>query len=149
MQTGEYDGSQGLEASTQIASHNNACSKFSIQVDRALYQKGHKLGLKRYCTLQNAYSQGANNKKMNAAVCPKKMSKSLAKANIDGRQVYKLEMQKSELARDYDDLKTQLSIGRAEGSLTELNKIKREKTKIDRERRSIEREIDKLSTKYE
>ena len=54
---GKTDGMEGKKA-TRIADYQKSCSKFGIQVNDTQYLKGHKEGLKYFCTYENGLRKG-------------------------------------------------------------------------------------------
>ncbi len=57
---GEKDGANGWPA-TRLADHYDACAKYGIRPDVALYQQGYQRGLVRYCVPPSGFSEGRNN----------------------------------------------------------------------------------------
>ncbi len=86
---GYNDGVAGYH-SERLASHAKACAKASIAPDYQAWERGRQLGLKQYCTTNNAYNLGRRGRKLNN-ICPIAMVNTLQNANQRGLDYYALE----------------------------------------------------------
>ena len=88
---GYNDGVAGYH-SDRLASHTKACAKASIAPDYQAWERGRKLGLQQYCTVNNAYNIGRRGRPLNT-VCPIAMAHTLQTANQKGLDYYALDSQ--------------------------------------------------------
>jgi len=91
---GYNDGVAGYSAN-RLAAHSKACAKADVAVDFESWERGRQLGLEKYCTVSNAYNIGLRGLELNS-VCPAKISRTLQKANQQGREYYRLKKQLSD-----------------------------------------------------
>lgn len=92
---GYNDGVAGY-SSERLAAHSKACAKVNVAPDYQAWERGRKLGLQQYCTVNNAYNIGLQGRDLNN-VCPTSTVNSLREANRQGRQYYTLS---SEITKD-------------------------------------------------
>jgi len=88
---GYNDGVAGYH-SDRLASHTKACAKASVAPDYQAWERGRKLGLQQYCTINNAYNIGRRGRHLNN-VCPITMANTLQVANQKGLDYYALDSQ--------------------------------------------------------
>ncbi|MDN3448006.1 DUF2799 domain-containing protein [Psychrobacter sp. APC 3281] len=88
---GYNDGVAGYH-SDRLASHTKACAKASVAPDYQAWERGRKLGLQQYCTINNAYNIGRRGRQLNN-VCPITMANTLQTANQKGLDYYALDSQ--------------------------------------------------------
>lgn len=88
---GYNDGVAGYH-SDRLASHTKACAKASVAPDYQAWERGRKLGLQQYCTINNAYNIGRRGSQLNN-VCPITMANTLQVANQKGLDYYTLDSQ--------------------------------------------------------
>jgi len=88
---GYNDGVAGYH-SDRLASHTKACAKASVAPDYQAWERGRKLGLQQYCTINNAYNIGRRGRQLNN-VCPITMANTLQSANQKGLDYYALDSQ--------------------------------------------------------
>ena len=88
---GYNDGVAGYH-SDRLASHTKACAKASVAPDYQAWERGRKLGLQQYCTINNAYNIGRRGRQLNN-VCPITMANTLQSANQKGLDYYTLDSQ--------------------------------------------------------
>ncbi len=88
---GYNDGVAGYH-SDRLASHTKACAKASVAPDYQAWERGRKLGLQQYCTINNAYNIGRRGSQLNN-VCPITMANTLQTANQKGLDYYALNSQ--------------------------------------------------------
>ncbi|WP_394124788.1 DUF2799 domain-containing protein [Psychrobacter nivimaris] len=88
---GYNDGVAGYH-SDRLASHTKACAKASVAPDYQAWERGRKLGLQQYCTINNAYNIGRRGRQLNN-VCPIAMANTLQTANQKGLDYYALDSQ--------------------------------------------------------
>ncbi len=101
---GYNDGVSGY-SSERLASHAKACAKASVAPDYLAWERGRKLGLKQYCTTNNAYNIGRRGRKLNN-VCPTAAVNDLHLANQRGLAYYDLDSQLDKdkrLIEEYQD----------------------------------------------
>lgn len=88
---GYNDGVAGYQ-SERLASHTKACAKASVAPDYLAWERGRELGLKQYCTTNNAYNVGRRGRQLNN-VCPIALANTLQIANQKGLDYYALNSQ--------------------------------------------------------
>lgn len=88
---GYNDGVAGY-SSERLAAHSKACAKASVAPDYQAWEHGRQLGLKQYCTTNNAYNSGRGGRKLNN-VCPIAIVNTLQTANQRGLDYYALDRQ--------------------------------------------------------
>lgn len=88
---GYNDGVAGYQ-SERLASHTKACAKASVAPDYMAWERGRELGLKQYCTTNNAYNVGRRGRQLNN-VCPIALANTLQIANQKGLDYYALNSQ--------------------------------------------------------
>ncbi len=88
---GYNDGVAGYPSS-RLAAHSKACAKAGIAADFQAWERGRQLGLKQYCTVNNAYNIGRRGVELNS-VCPVNSMTTLQQANQQGREYYNLNKQ--------------------------------------------------------
>ncbi|MBV1908510.1 MAG: DUF2799 domain-containing protein [Kangiellaceae bacterium] len=84
---GLEDGSKGRNTS-YIGEHREACSEYRIAPDLTSYIKGHKQGLKQFCTQQNGYQQGVKGA-TNNQVCTGSSVRDFNRGHQDGLRIYR------------------------------------------------------------
>lgn len=84
---GVQDGTYGHNAQ-RILSHQKTCPTASDLPNRALWEEGRQLGLKSYCTKENAYEMGRRGYEL-TGVCDQNLEE-LHRANIMGLEQYGL-----------------------------------------------------------
>ena len=85
---GYNDGVAGYY-SDRLAAHAKACAKVGTAPDYQAWERGRVLGLKQYCTVDNAYNIGKRGKTINS-VCPAEAASQLQRGNQQGLTLYKL-----------------------------------------------------------
>ena len=85
---GYNDGVAGYY-SNRLAAHAKACAKVGTAPDYQTWERGRVLGLKQYCTVDNAYNIGKRGKTINS-VCPAEAASQLQRGNQQGLTLYKL-----------------------------------------------------------
>lgn len=88
---GYNDGVAGYYAD-RLASHAKACAKANVAPDSQAWERGRMLGLKQYCTVNNAYNIGRRGRALNS-VCPAAMTSTLQQVHQQGREYYTLNTQ--------------------------------------------------------
>jgi hypothetical protein len=88
---GYNDGVAGYPPS-RLAAHSKACAKANVAADYESWERGRQLGLKQYCTVNNAYNIGRRGLELNR-VCPASSTMRLQQANQQGREYYRLNKQ--------------------------------------------------------
>ena len=102
---GYNDGVAGYH-SDRLASHTKACAKASVAPDYQAWERGRKLGLQQYCTINNAYNIGRRARQLNN-VCPIAMANTLQVANQKGLDYYALDSQLDKDNRLLDTYQTE------------------------------------------
>ena len=64
------------------------CAKTSVAPNYLVWERGHQLGLKQYCTTNNAYNIGRLGRQLNN-VCPLTLANTVQTANQKGLDYYK------------------------------------------------------------
>ncbi len=103
-QVGLRDGSSGYSVE-RLASHENACRKYDLSSDKTAYFRGHKEGIRRFCTADNGYDAGIDQRAYNY-VCPPELERPFLREYAKGLtdRVYQL---------DYDYREVQERLERA------------------------------------
>lgn len=83
---------------------NLQCSDYGIKANKKLYNKGRKLGLKKYCTYKNGEKLGRNQHAYKN-ICPKNLEKAFLKGYSIGELHYKLEQKEEEILHLKNKLK--------------------------------------------
>lgn len=96
---GEADGRAGY-STARYSEHNEACVKHGISVDRTLYNQGHAVGLRHYCTPDNAARVGLAGSSYNN-VCTGEMGISFLRIYREANDVHSID-------RDIDSLQNQI-----------------------------------------
>lgn len=104
---GYNDGVAGYD-SNRLAAHTKACAKASIAPDYLAWERGRTLGLKKYCTVNNAYNLGKRGRQLNH-VCPIASAPLLQQANQQGHDYYTLDRQLNTDKRLLKSYQTELS----------------------------------------
>lgn len=86
---GQADGAAGLPL-TRLAEHSEACTKHGFRVDEGLYKAGRDLGLRAYCTTDNAAQVGLAGKTYHN-VCQGEMGVSFARIHREANDVYSVD----------------------------------------------------------
>lgn len=76
----------------RLASHTKACAKVGVTPDYEAWERGRTLGLKKYCTVSNAYNIGRRGQSLNN-VCPADSVNNLQMVNQQGLDYYTLSQQ--------------------------------------------------------
>lgn len=80
------DGSLGWPVS-RLDEHRRACSRVDVVPDIEQYRLGHGEGVREYCTVPRAYSEGSRGATYQG-VCPADMDQSFRRAYNDGLALY-------------------------------------------------------------
>jgi len=83
---GLEDGSDGRNSS-YVGKHRKACSTYGITPDLNAYLRGHKAGLKQFCTEQNGYDQALRGQR-NGNVCPAGLATAFNRGYKTGYRFY-------------------------------------------------------------
>ncbi|MEL7462258.1 MAG: DUF2799 domain-containing protein [Pseudomonadota bacterium] len=94
---GVADGERGRTAG-HLAEHGEACGGFDITPDRAAWEAGRQQGLRTYCTVEVAYSEGRRSRTL-SPVCPAAEVDRLQLANETGRSYRRIELEIERLER--------------------------------------------------
>jgi hypothetical protein len=103
---GFEDGSFGKNES-HISQHRKECAEHNITPNLTAYRQGHFDGSKRFCTANNGFSQGQQDKDYNRS-CPQQFEVAFLNGFTDGQTLYRLkkilEQQASKLEDTYQNL---------------------------------------------
>lgn len=88
---GFNDGING-RTSEQLSTYNKTCAKAGIAPNYQAWELGYQLGLKRYCTKDNAYRIGRQGRQL-STTCAVEITPELMQVNLDGRRYYGLNKQ--------------------------------------------------------
>jgi len=83
---GFNDAIAGLKAQPQFNAHTQACTRFKIAPDVAVYNTGYKKGLTQFCTKPNGYKYGLDGKQY-YGVCPSSTSPQFLTGYLSGLRV--------------------------------------------------------------
>lgn len=97
---GISDGSYGYYP-TRFQSYVNECQAVGVQPNREMWERGYQEGLKRYCSAENAYSDGVAGLKL-SNVCPAHLQAELAYYHARGQRAGEL---KQELEENRKEIK--------------------------------------------
>jgi hypothetical protein len=92
---GQADGAAGYPLS-RLAEHSEACTKHGYRVDEGLYKAGRDLGLRAYCTTDNAAKVGLQGKSYHN-VCQGEIGLSFARIHREANDVYSIDQDISEI----------------------------------------------------
>lgn len=104
---GFRDGAAG-RAPAYLANHQDACAQYGIAPDSALYTAGRTEGLRRYCQLANAETEGLAGRRYNG-VCPGEVGVSFARVHAAALEIHAREAQIDSLDADISRLIRQLA----------------------------------------
>jgi len=138
---GYNDGVAGYPPS-RLAAHSKACAKANVAADYESWERGRQLGLKQYCTVNNAYNIGRRGLELNR-VCPASSTKRLQQANQQGREYYRLNKQLNDdraLLEEYEADYTKLRAGQML-DFEDEKEARRYLLSLPAELRRLEREI--------
>jgi len=113
---GIEDGSRG-KALANLGRHRSACSEHDVKPDLAAYKRGHREGLRRYCTEIKGFELGKDGSKYNG-VCPAELEQTFLDGYYMGKQLYGL---KVVISGHESDIKS------AKAKLKNLNKLIKQK----------------------
>lgn len=85
---GLEDGSRG-KPSSYIGNHRQACAEHNVSPDLSAYLRGHKQGLRQYCTYDNGLKAGMNGAK-NANVCTGSLKPEYTRGYRQGMRLYRV-----------------------------------------------------------
>ena len=100
-EVGYNDAAEGY-AMSRSAEHREACADTGVSVDFELYRNGYSLGLPYYCTRETAF-ETADHGGAFATQCTRETFPDYALGYSEGREVYALKSQRSELQAAIDD----------------------------------------------
>jgi hypothetical protein len=103
---GLEDGARGRPVS-YIGLHREACAEHGVKPDLVLYQRGHREGLKQFCTADNGFRQGRAGRSYNN-VCPADLNGQFLAGYETGRQLHALSTDISRMHNDVHDMRTEL-----------------------------------------
>ncbi|MCG8316715.1 MAG: DUF2799 domain-containing protein [Pseudomonadales bacterium] len=92
---GFEDGSRGY-TSQRISSHRESCAEHGVSPNMDRYLLGHRAGLKNYCTHSNGLKLGKRGSQYNQ-VCPKDLEGQFIAGYRQGKKIYSVSSQLSEL----------------------------------------------------
>ena len=103
---GLEDGARGHPLS-YIGNHRKACAEYGIKPDLALYERGHAIGLKQFCTADNGFSLGRAGRAYNN-VCPPALSGQFLAGYETGRELRALSTDIGRMQNDVQTMQTEL-----------------------------------------
>ncbi|MBF0377614.1 MAG: DUF2799 domain-containing protein [Desulfamplus sp.] len=83
---GFKDGSKG-RLNSYLENHRNACAKYNITPNLQAYLRGHKNGVKEFCTEYNGFEEGKRGWSYNG-VCPSELSGDFLKGYYVGQKFH-------------------------------------------------------------
>jgi hypothetical protein len=98
---GSTDGAAG-RAQNYVSRHQEACSKFGIQVDFTAWNAGWAEGIRTYCTPQNGLDVGSNGRSY-ANSCPADVAIGFREGYDIGRRVYSARNERNRIQRELDE----------------------------------------------
>jgi hypothetical protein len=111
---GYEDGVRGA-GGDRIGNHRKACAKHGMTPDLQAYRTGREAGLREFCQPENGYNLGVRGASY-AGVCPADLDVDFFAAYTDGKRLYKLRSQVSQVEtqirskeRRLDDIEDELT----------------------------------------
>ncbi len=150
---GYNDGVAGY-SSDRLTSHAKACAKASIAPDYQAWERGRQIGLKQYCTVDNAYNVGLRGNTLNN-VCPVAIANTLRQRHQQGLEIYTLTKQLEESEKllekyqsEYDKLRNgeMLDFATEKEARAYLLSLPLESQKIRHQMNTAERKLALLET---
>lgn len=92
---GQTDGSNGAEAG-RVAEHREACAKHGVRVDLDQYNRGRTAGLGSFCQANSGFARGRQGY-VYKGICPSDLEPNFIDGYQEGREIYRLEQQISQL----------------------------------------------------
>ncbi|WFP50191.1 DUF2799 domain-containing protein [Methylomonas sp. EFPC3] len=122
----------GGEPGARLADHADACREHGIVVDQAAYFAGRDQGLRDYCRLDNAFTEGLNGRGYQH-VCPPAIDSQFARYNAAAYAVYEDRNELDQLQSDLSDKESRLR----DSKLTD-----KERDRLRSELRDLDRHYD-------
>ena len=134
---GVADGVEGRPMS-YLSSHMDACSEYGISIDQALYEDGRAEGLRAYCRLDVAASEGLDGERY-YGVCEGDLGVAFARVHGAAEDIYDLEAELNSIESDIDGLETRI----LRGGLTpeQIAELERDIRSLERDYNSVRRQI--------
>lgn len=141
---GVSDGKQGRSAE-RFSAINRQCQRHDITPSQTLWEKGRQVGLKSYCTPENAFELGLDGRSIRAT-CPPELRAELKRANERGLEIYKVKSELEELRDEISELRELLE--RTEPDTPEYEATKTKIRRLDFDLWRMENRLDRLLRKY-
>jgi hypothetical protein len=116
---GFEDGSFGKQES-HISQHRKECAEHGVTPDLTAYRKGHFAGSKRFCTANNGFSRGRQDKDYSRS-CPEQFEAAFLVGFRDGQTLYGLKKVLNQRAGDLEG--TYKDIDWLEHAITEKSEL--------------------------
>ena len=107
---GYEDGVRGASGSA-IANHRKACAKAGVAPDRVAYERGRASGLESYCRPANGYQVGQSGHGY-SGVCPADIEGAFLDAYYEGKELYRLRSDVSQLSAKLNYQEKELERGK-------------------------------------
>lgn len=124
---GQKDGAKGL-ASDTVMGEQEKCSKVGVEIPLRDYKEGWLVGIKQYCSENNAFELGKNKKKNKVENCPIEYRPKFEAAYAKGQNL-------NELDKEIEDVNEK------------IKSADKEKESLEKQVRKKREEIDKLESK--
>lgn len=133
---GMRDGQNGYPRS-RAAEHQEACSKVGMQIDMVQYQAGRDIGIRHYCTPENAIEQGRIGRSYQNS-CPPELEPQFLDNYRSGYRVYTAQQQVNRLDGELNTTERRLRKAKDDAERSRLRKDLRD---LDRRLRSARDDV--------
>jgi vacuolar-type H+-ATPase subunit I/STV1 len=144
---GYQDASDGN--STQIADHNQACSKVNIKPNVKLYMQGYNQGAKVYCTYENGLKVGKNSRYISDTCKRPNLEKNFMKGYQEGQKFYEKQQKidaKQEKINSLNEKIESIRDSKEKGSVQDIDLLYREKELARQQISLLQTEISNMNT---
>lgn len=105
-QIGRQDGSSGMERA-RLHEHQKACSEYGIHPLSDRYYAGRNVGLQRYCTPRQGFTEGREGRPYRD-VCPLKLEPAFLAAYREGKAIHDIESAIDNIEHDIERYRQRL-----------------------------------------
>jgi hypothetical protein len=144
---GRLDGVAG-HGSERLMQHAEACGRYGVIPDEALWRQGQADGLQAFCRPDNAYGFGRGGGSYRHT-CPPELEPAFLDAYREGRRIYQLEQRGKELEREIAKLESEIKdwekvLLRDAVKTEERTRAYREIQRLEERRDGLRRELHQL-----
>lgn len=133
---GMRDGQNGYPRS-RAANHQEACAKVGVSINMTQYQAGRDIGIRRYCTPENAIEQGRSGRSYQNS-CPPELERRFLDNYHSGYRVYTAQQYVDRLDSELNSTERRLRKAKDDAERTRLRKDLRD---LDRRLRSARDDV--------